>query len=177
MRVQFFFLLSLPASPFILNSPIPLKRSFHHAEQGEDKNSSPTSFHAELGDDKNSSPKAPLLTNDELTAKLRKSLADSSTFKIKNDARFTWATISVLSFFYAYCCVDASLTGQLIDLPDTTASNHNDQILVEDYMRLFNIPNLGLPGAGISLVLGTLSAKLFIDPFRKELSKARSTKK
>jgi len=44
---------------------------------------------------------------------------------------------------------------------------------MEDYMRLFAIPNLGLPGAAISAILGGVSVKLFIDPFRKEIKSER----
>jgi len=83
-----------------------------------------------------------------------------------------------------------------VDLPDTTRSNHNSEIDVGDYMqvrgkvplcevvgsyplssrsnyllKIFNIPNLGIGGGVISTVLGVVSAKLFVDPFQKELRK------
>ena len=77
-------------------------------------------------------------------AKLRKSLDDSASFKMKNDARFTWLTITASLWGYAYLVLDKEIGAT--------------------YLPLIGVPNLGLPGAILSLLIGALSAVLFVDP-------------
>jgi len=105
------------------------------------------------------------LDNVQLTKKLRKSLTDSATFKIKNDARFTWLSLSLTAALYSGFCIGASpLGGSAPKLISTTQSSHIDEIHMSDFMEIFNIPNLGLPGGVIAAVLSAASFKLFLNP-------------
>ena len=89
-------------------------------------------------------PESEANQNKRRDAKLRKSLDDSAEFKMMNDARFTWATLTVSFWSYAYVVLDEGMAPQ--------------------YLPMIGLPNLGIAGAVVSLLVGGLSAVLFVDP-------------
>ncbi|GMH99668.1 hypothetical protein TrLO_g1736 [Triparma laevis f. longispina] len=95
-------------------------------------------------DDQQEDPDSERNQAERRDAKLRKSLEDSAKFKMTNDARFTWATLTVSFWSYAYAVLDKDFA--------------------QNYLPMIGLPNLGIPGAVLSLLVGSLSAVLFVDP-------------